>query len=212
MTVLPKLASQLNRKDERPNIELARELMDRNHIEGIQEIIENLTNPNKRIKADCIKVAYEIGRVRPELISDYAEIFIKLLKSPNNRLVWGSMQVLSTIAEISAIPLMKHLHSIKLAIKTGTVITADKGILTLAKLSRVNEQNQERIFPILIEHLKTCRTKEVPQHAESILMAITYETKDEFLTVLAEREPYMTKPQSRRIQNIYRQLTDLHKK
>lgn len=209
MTVLTKLASQLNRKDERPNIELARELMEANDIEGIQVIVENLANPNKKIKTDCIKVIYEIGRVKPELISDYAEMFIDLLKSTNNRLVWGAMQVLSTIAEISAIALMKHLHTIKLPVKIGSVITADKGILTLAKLATVNEQNRERIIPFLIEHLKTCRTKEVPQHAESTLMAITYETKDEFLKVLAEREPYMTKPQGRRIQKIYRQLEEL---
>ncbi|HWL13373.1 MAG TPA: hypothetical protein VNQ57_10320, partial [Ureibacillus sp.] len=142
MTVVTKLASQLNRRDERPNIELARELMDQNDVEGIQEIVENLVSPNKNIKSDCIKVAYEIGRVKPELISDYAEIFIHLLKSPNNRLVWGAMQVLSTIAEISSITLMKNLHSIKGAIKYGSVITADKGILTLAKLAAGNQQNQ----------------------------------------------------------------------
>ncbi|QCR30971.1 hypothetical protein [Lysinibacillus sp. SGAir0095] len=208
MTVLTNLASQLNRKDERPNIELARELMETNNIEGIQEIVENLANPSRKIKVDCIKVVYEIGKVKPELISDYAEIFINLLKSPNNRLVWGAMQVLSTIAEISAIVLMKHLHTIKLAVKIGSVITTDKGILTLAKLAAVYEQNHKRIFPFLIEHLKTCRTKEIPQHAESTLVAVTTETKDEFLNVLREREPYMTKPQAKRVQRIYRQLLE----
>ena len=208
MTVLTNLASQLNRKDERPNIELARELMETNNIEGIQEIVENLANPSRKIKVDCIKVVYEIGKVKPELISDYAEIFINLLKSPNNRLVWGAMQVLSTIAEISAIALMKHLHTIKLAVKIGSVITTDKGILTLAKLAAVYEQNHKRIFPFLIEHLKTCRTKEIPQHAESTLVAVTTETKDEFLNVLREREPYMTKPQAKRVQRIYRQLLE----
>ncbi|MDN4494780.1 hypothetical protein [Ureibacillus aquaedulcis] len=206
MTVLTKLASRQDRKDERPNIELARELMENNNIAGIQEIIENLASHNRKIKTDCIKVAYEIGRVKPELICDYAEIFINLLKSPNNRLVWGAMQVLSTIAEISAIALMKHLHTIQLAVKTGTVITTDKGILTLAKLATVNDYNCEVIFPFLIEHLKTCRTKEIPQHAESILIAVTNETKSEVLHVLKEREPYMTKPQARRIHKIYRQL------
>lgn len=206
MTVLTRLASQLDRKDERPNIELARELMEYNNIAGIQEIIENLASRNKKMKIDCIKVAYEIGRVKPELICDYAEMFIDLLKSPNNRLVWGAMQVLSTIAEISAITLMKHLHTIKQAVKSGTVITTDKGILTLAKLAAVNEYNHKTIFPFLIEHLKTCRTKEIPQHAESILMAVTNETLTEFLNVLKEREPYMTIPQTRRVQNIYSQL------
>ncbi|KGR76126.1 hypothetical protein [Ureibacillus sinduriensis] len=207
MTVLTRLASQLDRKDERPNIELARELMESNNIAGIQEIIENLAGRNQKIKSDCVKVAYEIGKEKPELICDYAEIFIDLLKSPNNRLVWGAMQVLSTIAEISAITLMKHVHTIKHAVKTGTVITTDKGILTLAKLAAVNEYNHDAIFPFLLGHLNTCRTKEIPQHAESILLAVADdETKVQFLNVLKEREPYMTKPQARRIQKIYSQL------
>lgn len=207
MTVLTKLASQLDRKDERPNIELARELLESNNIAGIQEIIENLAGRNQKIKSDCVKVAYEIGKVKPELICDYAEIFIDLLKSTNNRLVWGAMQVLSTIAEISAITLMKHLHTIKLAVKAGTVITTDKGILTLAKLATVSDYNRKAIFPFLIEHLKTCRTKEIPQHAESILLAVANdEMKVQFLNVLKEREPYMTKPQAKRVQKIYSRL------
>ncbi|HWK23013.1 MAG TPA: hypothetical protein VNS08_08285 [Ureibacillus sp.] len=206
MTVLTKLASQLDRNDEIPNIELAQELVEANDIEGIQEIIENLKNKNKNIQSDCMKVAYEIGRLNPNLISDYAEIFIELLKSSNNRLVWGSMQVLSTIAEVNAASLMGNLHAIKLAIKTGSVITIDKGILTLAKLATVNETNNEQIIPFLIEHLKTCRTKEVPQHAESTLIAITDKMKEEFLNVLMEREPYMTKPQQKRVQKIYKQF------
>ena len=208
MTVVTKLASQLDRRDERPNIELARELVERNDIEGIQEIVENLVSPNKKIKTDCIKVVYEIGRVKPELISDYAEIFIHLLKSSNNRLVWGAMQVLSTIAEISSIVLLKNLPAIKQAIKFGSVITADKGVLTLAKLAAVNQQNQEQIMPFLIAHLNSCRTKEVPQHAESILIAISSDTKEAFLKVLRERETYMAKPQARRVHRIFRQLED----
>ena len=208
MTVVTKLASQLKRRDERPNIELARELVECNDIEGIQEIVENLVSSNKKIKTDCIKVVYEIGRVKPELISDYAEIFIHFLKSSNNRLGWGAMQVLSTIADISSIALMKNLSTIKRVVKLGSVITSDKGILTLAKLATVNEQNREQIVPFLIEHLKSCRTKEVPQHAESIMMAITDDNREAFLNVLRERVVYMTKPQARRVHKIFRLVKD----
>lgn len=204
--ILNRLVTQLGRKDENPNIELAHELVNTNDFEGIKEIIENLSNKDKKITQDCIKVAYEIGMVKPELISDYAMVFVELLKSTNNRMVWGAMQALATIADMTSETLMEHLHSIKLAIKTGSVITIDKGILTLAKLAAANKNNNEQIFPFLIEHLKNCRTKEVPQHAESTMIAITKENSEEFMEVVNERMQYMTDAQRKRAQKLVNQI------
>jgi len=202
MSVLNKLASQIDRRDEQPNIELAHELVRDLNVDGIQEIIENLSNKDKKIRHDCIKVAYEAGQVKPEMISEYAMKFIELLRSRDNRMVWGAMQSLATIAEIKTGLLMEQLHEIGLAVKIGSVITVDKGIITLAKLAASGKENNEQIFPLIIEHLKNCRTKEVPQHAESTLIAINEENTEEFLQVLREREPYMTEPQRKRIVKI----------
>jgi len=58
MSVVNRLASQLHRDDEAPNIELAHELAkDKNHS-AIEEIIEHLASKDKNIQSDCIKVAY----------------------------------------------------------------------------------------------------------------------------------------------------------
>lgn len=204
MSILNKLASQLDRRDEEPNIELAQELASEENTTGIQEIIENLSNKDKRIRHDCMKVAYEIGQAKPELISEYAIVFVELLRSRDNRMVWGAMQALATMAELKAELLMEQLHEIQLAVKIGSVITVDKGIITLAKLAASSEENNEQIFPFLIEHLKNCRTKEVPQHAESTLIAVNENNKEEFIQVLQEREPYMTEPQRKRIKKIFK--------
>lgn len=48
------------------------------------------------------------------------------------------------------------------AMKTGSVITMDKGVLTLAKLASVSKAHNDRIFPYLLNHLENCRSKEVP--------------------------------------------------
>jgi len=206
MTVLNKLASQLQSREEQPNIELAHELVNSHNLEGIREVIENLANKDKKIQQDCIKVAYEIGELNPEFICEHALVFIDLLKSRNNRMVWGAMQALAIIAPLTPNILMEHLKTILSAIKVGSVITVDKGILTLAKLAAVNKENNEIIFPYLLEHLKSCRSKEVPQHAESTLKAVTNENKEPFLNVLREREPYLTEPQLKRVKRIYKQL------
>lgn len=206
MTILNKLASKQNRKDEEPNVELAHELVHKHDLSGIEEIIENLSNKDKKIQNDCIKVLYEIGQEKPELISKYALTFIELLKSRNNRLVWGGMTALSTIAEVSSDTIMDHFKSIITTMKTGSVITIDKGVLILAKLAAVNEQNNEGIFPFLLNHLETCRSKEIPQHSESILLAVTDDNKEEFLDVIKKREKYLTAAQLKRVKKIYKVL------
>ncbi|QOV12574.1 hypothetical protein [Viridibacillus arvi] len=206
MTIVPRLASKLQRRDEEPNIELAQELVNDHNLEGIKEIIQNLSNKDKGIQQDCIKVAYEIGEVKPELISEFALTFISLLKSRNNRLVWGAMTALSSIATVSSTIMMEHLETIFSTMKTGSVITVDKGVLTLAKLASVSRENNERIFPFLLHHLETCRFKELPQHAESTLIAVNNDNKEAFLTVLKRRENELTAPQLKRIKKIYKVL------
>ncbi|WP_088013535.1 hypothetical protein [Gottfriedia acidiceleris] len=68
MTVIDKLASSLDRKDEEPNIELAIQTVDHKDGNAVKELIENLSNKN--IQNDSIKVLYEIGDRSPSLISD----------------------------------------------------------------------------------------------------------------------------------------------
>ncbi|MGD6849303.1 hypothetical protein [Rossellomorea aquimaris] len=206
MSVVNQLASRLNRNDEEPNIELAHTLANEENHAGIEEIIENLSSKDKKVQHDCIKVAYEIGQVKPELIRKYAQTFIELLKSRNNRLVWGGMTALSTITEESSETIMAHLHTIKSAMKIGSVITIDKGVLTLAKLAAVSKENNDVIFPFLLEHLENCRTKEVPQHSESTMLAVTDENREGFLNVLRKREPYLSAPQLKRVKKIYKTL------
>lgn len=151
------------------------------------------------LSKDGFKVAYEIGQVKPELISKYALTFIELLKSRNNRLVWGGMTALATIAEVASETIMAHLNTLKSAMKIGSVITIDKGVLTLAKLATVSKENNDVIFPFLLHHLENCRPKEIPQHSESTLLAVTDENKEKLLNVLRKREKYLTAPQLKRV-------------
>ncbi len=204
LTRLNQLSSQLGRKDEAPNIELAEQLVKYEDLEGINEVIQNLHNPDKKIQQDCMKVVYEIGKRNPHLIQHETETFLSFLKSRNNRMVWGAMTALSTVAHLSSSLMMNHLRTIFTAIQTGSVITVDKGIFTLATLASVNESNNRKIFPFLLNHLETCRPKEVPQHAESTMRAVTEENVTAFLTVLKKREPYLTPPQLKRIKRIYK--------
>lgn len=187
MSVLNRIAHFQNRRDEVPNQQLARDLAAQKDKVGIREIAENLWNKDKNIQADCIKVLYEVGYFDPALIADYAEDFIKLLKNRNNRLVWGGMIALGTVAEMKADIVFVHLAEIQKAMDAGSVITMDNGVLALARAASKNEKYKKSIFPYLLGHLKTCRPKDVAQHSEKTLPAVNSSNKKQFINVLEKR-------------------------
>ena len=207
MSVLNRIAHFQNRRDEVPNQELARDLAAQKDAAGIREIAESLwSNPqvDKNVRADCIKVLYEIGYIEPSLVAEYVEDFIKLLKSNNpstrlrrersdersgqaNRLVWGGMIALGTVAQLKADVVYAHLAEIQRAMDAGSVITMDNGVLALARAASQGEQYNQAIFPYLLDHLKTCRPKDVAQHAEKTLPAVKAANKAEFISTLEKR-------------------------
>ncbi len=206
MSVLTKIAYFQNRRDAAPNQELAKALAKGKNRTGILEIAENLWNKNRRIQSDCIKVLYEICYLDPTLIVEYTEDFINLLSNQQNRLVWGSMIALSTIAEINADQLYTHLDKIQRAMKIGSVITIDSAVKTLAGIASVNHAYCDVIFPYLLTHLATCRPKDVPQHAEKTMIAVHSENKAAFLALLEGRMGEMSTSQEKRIKKLIRQV------
>ncbi len=165
---------------------MARDLAAWKDSKGIQEIAENLWSKDRHIQADCIKVLYEIGYIEPKLIADYTQDFAKLLRSKNNRLVWGGMTALAEVAKVNPDAVFKYLDEIKKAKETGSVITVDNAISTLAYAAATDKYNKV-IFPYLLKHLSGCRPKEVPQHAEKTLPAVNSSNKADFIKVLEKR-------------------------
>jgi hypothetical protein len=209
MPILDKLAYSLGRRDEVPNQELARDLAAKKDKKGIREIAENLWNKDRNIQADCIKVLYEVGSIEPKLIADYTADFVKLLKSRNNRLVWGSMTALSEVAKANPDAVFQNLDAIKKAKETGSVITVDNAISTLAYTAAANKKYNGAIFPYLLKHLSSCRPKEVPQHAEKTLPAVNTENKTDFIKVLEKRMEDVSGSGLARVKKIIKQVTQL---
>ena len=187
MSALEGTAYMQGRRDEVPNQELARKLASGRDRRGVREIAENLWNKDKNIQADCIKVIYEVGYIDPALIAPYVNDFLKLIKNKNNRLVWGGMIALATVAPLKPDTIFAHRDEIQRVMKTGSVITVDNGVLALARAASRNAKYRKAIFPFLMAHLKTCRPKDVPQHGEKVLVAVDASNKAQFVTVLRAR-------------------------
>ena len=204
--MLERLACANNRNDEVLNVQLAHELCNSEDKEGINEIVSGLRNKNKKIANDCIKVLYEIGDMRPDLIADYADDFIHQLHSSNNRLVWGAMTALAMIVDIKHNDIYKNIDAVIYAFQHGSVITVDNGVSVLAKLCIINEHYREQIFPFLMGHLRMCRLKEVAQHAERISVCIDENNVRQFFDVLDGRIEYLTKAQKIRIARLNKKI------
>jgi hypothetical protein len=202
--MIERLASQLGRRDEVPNIELAEMLCQNEDTKGIAEIAANLTNKDKAIANDCIKVLYEIGDRKPYLISQYAEIFLSLVRSRNNRLAWGSMTALATIADLVPETIYESINRVLSAFYEGSVITVDNAVTVLAKLCKNNDAYKQHLLSLLFKHLQECRPKEVAQHAERMSLCIDREDIREFHRVLDSRLAHLSDSQKTRIGKLKR--------
>ncbi|HUK85864.1 MAG TPA: hypothetical protein VLU95_08375 [Candidatus Acidoferrum sp.] len=206
MSVLNRIAFFQNRPDEVPNQQLAKELIQTENIEGIKEIAQNLQNKNKNVQSDCLKVLYEIGYIKPDLIADYAHNFLALLQSKNNRMVWGAMIALATIADKRPKEIYAKLDILQITMKKGSLITVVWGTKALAKVAAVNKTYKQKIFPLLIEQLKKCIPRDVPLQAESILPSIDAQNKEQFLNIIETRKPEMTASQLARLKKVTKNL------
>lgn len=207
--MIEKLACKLGRNDEIPNIELAEYLCRQNDIAGVKEIIDGFKGKDKEVANDCIKVLYEIGGRNPNLISDYANDFISCLRSKNNRLVWGSMMALAAIAECASEPIYDKLAVVTAAYEEGSVITVDNSISVFAGLCKANADYAKTVLPIIINHLKKCKPREVPQHSERAAICFNNENAEEFINVLEKRKTDLTTTQQTRVNRLLKKLNSL---
>jgi hypothetical protein len=202
MPVLNKIAYYQNRRDEAPNQELARDLAASKDAAGIREIAENLWNKNKSVSSDCLKVLYEVGYIEPQLVAPYVSDFLKLLKSKNNRMVWGAMIGLGTIAGIRPKEIWENVADVIEAVEHGSLITVVWGVKTLARVAVADSTYNARIFPVLLNQLKICIPRDVPMHAESMACAVNDSNRAEFMSVLAARRAELSPSQLARLKKV----------
>ena len=207
--MLERLACKLGRNDEAPNIELAEELCRNKDTDGIKEIVDGFIGEDKAVANDCIKVLYEIGERKPELIADYVNEFISRLRSKNNRLAWGSMTALAKIVKLVPKPIFGKISVVKAAYEDGSVITIDNSISVFAGLCKADENYAKEVLPILITHLQKCRPKDVPQHAERALVCFNSGNAGAFIEVLEKRLPNLAATGQTRVKKLLKTLYNL---
>jgi hypothetical protein len=204
--MLEKLACNLGRNDEGPNIELALSLIEAKDRKGVGEIAGGLESCSEKIVNDCIKVLYEIGEREPRLISGHVQAFLDSLDSRNNRLVWGAMTALAAIASLKRREIYERLDLVLWAFERGSVITVDNAVSVLAELVKGGPEYEKRVFPLLLGHLASCRPKEVPRHSERAFVCVRQGNAGAFKEILLKRRHVLTPPQKKRIDRLLKRI------
>ena len=202
MTVITKLATSLKRRDEVPNQELAKQIVNKNDKAAVKELVENLSSKSRDIQNDCIKVLYEIGRPKPALLAPYARDFVALLISKNNRMQWGAMAALDAITPEDPKLIYSVLAKIVAAADSGSVITRDNCVNILIKLCAI-KQYANAAFSLLTEQMQGCPVNQLAMYAERAMPVINEKNKMKFITILASRLDDIEKEtQKKRVQKV----------
>lgn len=182
MSVLGKLASALGRNDEQPNVELAEALAARPDAAAVAGALA--TGPTA-VSNDAIKVLYELGALKPELVAPHAAAFLTLLGGKNNRNVWGALQAIEAITSLQPDAVLAQLRAIISAADKGSVIAKDKAVAILAKLAAAG--HGAKALPILLERLEGAAPNQFPMYAEQALPVIDASYRAAFVRLLETR-------------------------
>lgn len=206
MSIIDKLAISLGRRDEKPNEELAEQIAKKNDDKAVKELVALIEHKDKNIQSDAIKVLYETGARKPELISAYIKEFIRLLDSNNNRIQWGAMTAIDYVTSENPKAVHAALPRIIAIADAGSVITRDHAVGILTKLCAV-KQYEDDAFSLLVEQLKKCPTNQLPMYAENAVPIITAKNKVAFVKVLQSRLDEIEKESKRkRVEKIIKKL------
>lgn len=205
MDMLDRLATALNRNDERPNVELAGALAESGDQAAIAELAQALAAAPAGLRNDAVKTLYEIGYLRPELVAPHLGAILPLLASSNNRTVWGALQALETIAPLRSDDLLPRVPAILAAADKGSVIARDKAIFILVALA--GKGHAGALLPILLDRLDHAAPNQFPTYAEAIAAVAEGDHAAALAAILRRRLPAVAGSAKRaRIEKLLRRL------
>ena len=206
--VIESLASSLGRPDEQPNIDLAVKISKSGNKEQVKELVDLLSDSKTAIRNDAIKVLYEIGERKGELISPYLKNFIEGLSHKDNRMKWGAMSALSAISNFKPELLGPHIVTVVNSMDEGSVITRDRGIYILCNLASLRKYHHD-CMELLLEQIEHAPVNQVPMYAEKTAEVASASYKPKLVQAIRKRKDVMEVPsKAKRLDKLVRVLTE----
>lgn len=187
MSLADHLACAFERKDEAPNVQLAQSLAKQKDISAdILELFGIVNHGAKAQQHDAIKVLYELAALRPEAFGDKTAFAIHLLDTKDNRVLWGTITLLSEIVYIDADGIFRNLGEITKAAKNGSVIAKDRAFEILIQLASSADYFDE-IAPHIKAALQSAAPNQLPTYAEKAVSAYSGRNPEQVIKILQKR-------------------------
>ncbi len=208
MNVIDRLSCQQDRRDQKPNIELGKDIAKQRDLAAINEIRSLLNDEHTSIEilADLVKTLESVGESAPELIADLYPEMRKFLDHRKNHLVWRAMCVLSLIGPLNRKKVFQDLGIILKTMDKGSVITRDHGMNLLIDLY-TEEAYKNDITPLIEEQLLKAPDNQLGQYTEKWMRVIATSETENLLGILNGRLPELThESHKKRIEKNIRKL------
>jgi hypothetical protein len=114
---------------------------------------------------------------------------------------------IALIADRKPDQIMERMEELIDVIDKGSVITRDNGMKILSRAGGANPEYNQRVFPFLIDQLRLCRPKSLPQFAESVYIAVNPANQDQYLAILDQRLDELSPAQAKRVKKIIRSFS-----
>ena len=210
-SILDQLASSRGHRDEKPNIDLAAKIARNGNQEQVTELISFLGEKKSAVRYDALKVLYEIGERKPEMIAGHLKVFLQTLRHKDNRMQWGAMSALSSLSRTNPQLLAPYLVDIVKAMDGGSVITRDHGIYILCHVASLKKYRHD-CMELLFEQIEKAPVNQLPMYAEKTAEIISAPFAKRLLGILNSREDVLEIPsKARRIEKLTRQLKEVIK-
>jgi hypothetical protein len=205
MSVAGRLAGALGRNDERPNVELAEALAAKPSKAAVDELTALLSAGTTAQQNDALKVLYELGARKPELIAPHLPAFLALLKSKNNRNVWGALQAVDAVVAEDPKVVFKALSDILGAADKGSVIARDKAMSILSQLASAGYG--KAALPVFLDRLEASAPNQFPMYAEFGAPVIDAGHRSRFVAIIEARLPKLPPAKQARLGKLLRKLS-----
>lgn len=183
--MIDQLAHAQGRRDETPNIELAQHIAHTQNQHAVVELLNLVATGSRAAQNDSIKVLYEIGALRADLLQPHVDTFVTWAASSNNRLSWGAFTALDAIAASYPSEIAAHLREIVKHGQNVSVIGRDKIVALLCKLAQAGFQ--KKAVPHLLTAIKNSPDNQLPMYAEQAQHVFSAKNRDAFRSILARR-------------------------
>ncbi len=211
MSIQDQLAYAQERNDQEPNKLLANKIAISGGKNQVKELIDFIeSRPKQRAQSDAILALAYVGELNPDLLSEQVDFLIKELKSPINRVIFGSMIGLAHIAHLQIEKLFGALPQIIDAMDAGTVVTRDHGyriMITLYQDPRV----QADVFQLIQEQLMKAPSNQLGQYAERLIEVVNKSHINSLIDILEERRndvsnEHHVKRLNKNLKKLYKQI------